>query len=143
MAAAAKTLTPLSLELGGKDPMIVLADADLERAPTEPRGRAIRTPGKLRRRRERIYVHESIYEPFVALLAAKDARHEARPGSRLRCRHGGHDDGGAACDGARQVDEAVKSGAKIVAQSHLTDEGAKGFFIRRPCRRTSTTRWSS
>ena len=46
MSAAADTLTPVLLELGGKDPMIVCADADLDRAASGAVWGASRTPGR-------------------------------------------------------------------------------------------------
>jgi acyl-CoA reductase-like NAD-dependent aldehyde dehydrogenase len=128
MAAAAKTLTPLSLELGGKDPMIVLADADLERAANGAAWAGYQNAGQSCGGVERIYVHESIYEPFVALLAAKTRAMRHGPDHACAVDMGAMTTAEQLATVRRQVDEAVKAGAKIVAQSHPTDEGAKGFF---------------
>ncbi|MGD8862074.1 MAG: aldehyde dehydrogenase family protein [Myxococcales bacterium] len=120
MAAAAETLTPLSLELGGKDPMIVLADADLERATNGAAWAGYQNAGQSCGGVERVYVHESVHDRFVELLAEKTRamRHGADAGGSS------HDvDMGAMTTAAQlstvsaQVKDAVDHGARIVAQS--------------------------
>jgi acyl-CoA reductase-like NAD-dependent aldehyde dehydrogenase len=71
MAKAAQTLTPVSLELGGKDAMIVCADADLERAVNGAIWAGLSNAGQSCAGVERLYVHESVYEPFMTLLKRK------------------------------------------------------------------------
>ena len=68
MARAAETLTPVSLELGGKDPMIVLADADLDRAANAAAWGSMFNSGQVCLSVERIYVEEPAYDEFVAKL---------------------------------------------------------------------------
>ena len=69
MSRAAETLTPVSLELGGKDPMIVLSDADLDRAANAATWGGMFNSGQVCLSIERIYVEEPAYDEFVAKLA--------------------------------------------------------------------------
>jgi len=68
MARAAETLTPVSLELGGKDPMIVLSDADIDRAASAAAWGGMVNSGQLCISVERVYVEEPAYDEFVAKL---------------------------------------------------------------------------
>lgn len=63
--AAAKHLTPVVLELGGKDPMIVLEDANLENAARAAVWGAFANSGQACASIERCYVHESIATAFI------------------------------------------------------------------------------
>jgi acyl-CoA reductase-like NAD-dependent aldehyde dehydrogenase len=69
--AAARRLIPASLELGGKDPMIVLSDADLERAANYATYFAMQNAGQTCISIERVYVEEPVYDEFVAKVAEK------------------------------------------------------------------------
>jgi acyl-CoA reductase-like NAD-dependent aldehyde dehydrogenase len=71
MARAAETLTPVSLELGGKDPMIVLADADLDRAANAAAWGGMFNSGQVCISVERIYVEEPVYNDFVTKLTTE------------------------------------------------------------------------
>src|SRR4051794_41241567 len=71
MARAAETLTPVSLELGGKDPMIVLADADLDRAANAAAWGGMMNSGQICISVERIYVEEPAYDEFVQKLTSE------------------------------------------------------------------------
>jgi acyl-CoA reductase-like NAD-dependent aldehyde dehydrogenase len=71
MGRAAETLTPVSLELGGKDPMIVLADADLDRAANAAAWGSTFNSGQVCTSVERIYVEEPAYDEFVQKLTAQ------------------------------------------------------------------------
>ena len=63
--AAAGTFTPMGLELGGKDPGYVRADANLEAAVDTLMDGAMFNAGQCCCGIERIYVHESLYDAFV------------------------------------------------------------------------------
>jgi len=65
MAAAAERLTPVVLELGGKDAMIVAEDADLDKAAEAAVYGALTNAGQACVSVERVYVHEAIYDRFV------------------------------------------------------------------------------
>jgi acyl-CoA reductase-like NAD-dependent aldehyde dehydrogenase/choline dehydrogenase-like flavoprotein len=71
MAQAAQTLTPVSLELGGKDPMIVLADADIERAANAAVSYGMNNSGQVCISVERIYVEEPVHDEFVERVREK------------------------------------------------------------------------
>ena len=68
---AAKRLIPMSLELGGKDPMIVLSDADLERAANFATYYSMQNAGQTCISIERVYVEEPVYDEFVQKVAEK------------------------------------------------------------------------
>ncbi|MBV8305366.1 MAG: aldehyde dehydrogenase family protein [Acidimicrobiia bacterium] len=71
MAKAAETLTPVTLELGGKDPMIVLDDADVERAASGAVWGAFSNSGQTCIAVERVYVEAGAYDEFVDKVVAK------------------------------------------------------------------------
>ena len=70
-AAAAERLLPVVLELGGKDPMLVLDDADIDVASSAAVWGAFVNAGQACLSVERCYVHRSVYEEFVNLCAEK------------------------------------------------------------------------
>jgi acyl-CoA reductase-like NAD-dependent aldehyde dehydrogenase len=69
--ACAERLIPCFLELGGKDPAIVTADADIDRATTAILRGGVYATGQVCYSVERVYVHESIHDRFVEALLAK------------------------------------------------------------------------
>ncbi|HWF53007.1 MAG TPA: aldehyde dehydrogenase family protein [Solirubrobacteraceae bacterium] len=68
---AAERLIPAALELGGKDAMIVLDDADMERAVNGATWGGLFNAGQTCIAVERVYVEEPIYDEFVAKLTEK------------------------------------------------------------------------
>src|ERR1700753_2002750 len=69
--AAARRLIPSSLELGGKDPMIVLSDADVERAANFATYYSMQNAGQTCISIERVYVEEPVYDEFVSKVSEK------------------------------------------------------------------------
>lgn len=69
MATCAQSLTPCVIECGGKDALIVAADADLGLAAEQTVWGAMFNGGQTCAGVERVYVEQSVYEPYLALVA--------------------------------------------------------------------------
>ena len=70
-AAAGKNAVPVTLELGGKSPQIVFADADLERALPFLVNAGIQNAGQTCSASSRLLIEETIYEPMLEKLAER------------------------------------------------------------------------
>lgn len=70
MAAAAPNITKLNLELGGKAPAIVLADADLELAVNAIKASRVINTGQVCNCAERVYVQRQVADEFIEKIAA-------------------------------------------------------------------------
>lgn len=81
--AAAKYLIPVVLELGGKDPMIVLEDADLENAARGAVWGAFANAGQACASVERCYVHESIAPQFIERVVEQTRRLKQGSGTEV------------------------------------------------------------
>jgi acyl-CoA reductase-like NAD-dependent aldehyde dehydrogenase len=127
-AKAAETLTPFSLELGGKDPMIVLRDADLERAANGAVFWGMANGGQICQAIERIYVEEPVYDEFVGKVVEKTrALRQGVPGDA-----GSVDVGAVTFENQIEIMEdhmkdAVDKGAKVLVGGKRR-EGSGRFF---------------
>jgi len=85
MATCAETLTPVVIEAGGKDAVLVDADADLDAAADAALWGACSNAGQTCIGVERVYVHERVYDDFLATLVdqAKDLKADDSPGSKI------------------------------------------------------------
>ena len=81
MASAAGRLKRVTLELGGNDPAIVLADADLDAAAAGIAASAFANCGQICMAVKRVYVAASIHDALVEKIAAHAARDPVGPGS--------------------------------------------------------------
>jgi acyl-CoA reductase-like NAD-dependent aldehyde dehydrogenase len=123
---AAERLIPVSLELGGKDPMIVLRDANLERAANGCVWGALMNSGQVCTSIERVYVEEAVHDDFVQRVVEKVRA--------LRQSLGNEDvDLGSMTSVAQvekvaaQVDDAAKKGATILTGGRR-HPGSPGLF---------------
>lgn len=135
MATAAETLTPVVLELGGKDAMIICDDAVLEQAVSTALFGVFNACGQMCVGVERLYVFSGIYDAFVAQVTERArALRQGPPLSSDRLTGDGEVDLGAMTM-PRQleiiqslVDDAVAKGARLLLGGQPRTELGANFY---------------
>ncbi|NNH73408.1 aldehyde dehydrogenase family protein [Nocardia uniformis] len=123
-AACTERMIPYSLELGGKDPAIVLADADLDRAAHGIAFGGLFNAGQVCISVERVYVEAPVYDEFLRKLTA--AVNEVRQG--VDGREPKFDMGALANESQAQivqkhVEQAIQAGARLLTGGKRTGVG--------------------
>lgn len=125
---AAPTLKKLHLELGGKDPMVIAPDVDIQTAVSGLAYASLINTGQVCTSTERVYVHERIYSCFIEELS--DFVSKLRVGNGL---DEGTDIGPMIRDKFRQkvddqIKQAVQSGAIVLTGGKIPDGFERGYF---------------
>jgi succinate-semialdehyde dehydrogenase/glutarate-semialdehyde dehydrogenase len=124
--ACAKNFIPAVMELGGKDPMIVLEDADIETAANGAVWGAFTNCGQVCASVERCYVHRSVYDRFVDKVAEKVRQLRVGQDLDFSVEMGPMINEEQLKIVEDQVLDALKKGAKVLAGGKRGNE--KGYF---------------
>eukprot|EP00451_Oxyrrhis_marina_P006815 CAMPEP_0204303510 /NCGR_PEP_ID=MMETSP0468-20130131/83942_1 /ASSEMBLY_ACC=CAM_ASM_000383 /TAXON_ID=2969 /ORGANISM="Oxyrrhis marina" /LENGTH=560 /DNA_ID=CAMNT_0051282823 /DNA_START=145 /DNA_END=1827 /DNA_ORIENTATION=- len=126
--AAQSNLKRVSLELGGKSPLIVLPDADLEQAVSAAHIGLFLNMGQCCCASSRVFVHDDIYDKFVAASAAKAKEWKAGPQFEESSLHGAQVDKIQFDKVMGYIEKGKSEGAKCVAGGER--HGSTGFFVQ-------------
>jgi acyl-CoA reductase-like NAD-dependent aldehyde dehydrogenase len=126
LAAAADSLTPVILELGGKDPLIVCADADITKAAKAAAGGAFSNAGQTCMAPERVFVDTSVHDRFVDAVVT--ATNQLRVGSGPDAHVGPLTRADQLPVLEQRLREAVDAGAKVVVGGHRLPDLGPSFF---------------
>ncbi|MGZ4256807.1 MAG: aldehyde dehydrogenase family protein [Gaiellaceae bacterium] len=127
-ALAGERLRPVTLELGGKDPMLVFEDADLDRAVDGALWGAFSNCGQVCSGVERIYVARPLLEPFVEELARRSRGLRIGRGEELQTELGPLIAEGARARVEELVEDATARGAEVRAGGRRPDTALPGWF---------------
>ncbi len=128
MAQAAQYLIPVELELGGKDPMIVFDDVNIDRAVNGAIWGGMTNSGQTCTAVERVFVQERVYDQFLNALKQKIER-VSTPSKRQAASDCGDLDMGCMTTDFqvdivdKQVRDAEAKGARIVSGGHRVGQG--------------------
>lgn len=125
MKGSADTVKKISLELGGHAPVIVLEDADLDKAVEGVISSKFRNAGQTCVCSNRVYVHESIYEGFIEKLTEQVRTLKVGNGLDEGVDIGPLINQDAVDKVMSQIDDALNKGAKLEAGG----KSKGGFFI--------------
>jgi succinate-semialdehyde dehydrogenase / glutarate-semialdehyde dehydrogenase len=124
----ARRLIGCSAELGGKNPMVVLADADLDRAVEGAVRGCFSNAGQLCMHLERIYVEDAVHDRFVAALADRVRRIRLGPGFGWDVETGSLANRQQFDVVTRHVADAVARGARVLAGGRPRPDLGPLFF---------------
>jgi acyl-CoA reductase-like NAD-dependent aldehyde dehydrogenase len=126
--AAAERLLPVVLELGGKDPMLVLDDADVDVASSAAVWGAFVNAGQTCLSVERCYVHRSLYETFLNACAEKAKKLCVGHGLDPKIDMGPMIHERQLRIAETHVEDAVARGARVMAGGSRLLELGKSFY---------------
>ena len=121
LESAAPKMKRLVLELGGKDPMMVLSDTDLEKAAKDAVQYSLNNSGQVCCSIERVYVAEAVYDDFQSLVAKHAAKYKVGNGMDEGVKVGPLVSKMQRDIVALHVDDALKKGAKLLYQGEIPD----------------------
>jgi len=123
MLLAARNVTPVTLELGGKNPNIVFADAKMDRAQRGVMFGAFQNAGQMCWAGSRVFVHESIREEFMKKLVDATAKMKLGPGLREDSQMGPLVSREQAKSVLGYIEDGIRSGAKLLIGGRKAEDG--------------------
>jgi aldehyde dehydrogenase (NAD+) len=128
---AAEHFAPVTLELGGKSPQIIFADADLDAAMPTLMSAILQNAGQTCSAGSRVLIERPLYEPLIERLSSAFSALRAGPwqsdadcgpliSARQRQRV------------AQFIDEAKRDGVRVAAQGTISDDAPTGGFYQAP-----------